>query len=129
MMEECYGGEKTNIKQAMHSLCNRRFVSVYIGRMCIGVVMMEECHGGEWYIANAVVDSRARSKGLGKYMALAAMRLAFQHTKKLSLGAELEEITDPETGEKDFVPREKSGAYRFWKRLQFRNVNQKEYDR
>lgn len=126
-----YDGEKTIIKKKMWTLKRRMFVSVYCGRICVGVVMMHNLKKkGCWNIANAVIDKRARRKGLGKFLAKAAMRIAFTtNCKKMYLGAELLEYDDPVTGEEKIQRPKESGACRFWKSLGYRQVTMKEYEK
>ena len=53
-----------------------------------------------FFLANAVVDKRARSRGLGRQMAQICMRAAFTtDCHAMYLGAELTESDCPETGE------------------------------
>lgn len=122
-----YTGEVTYIKKSMWKLKSRRFVSVYCGRICIGVIMMNILKDGSWNLANAVVDKRARGKGLGKLVAQAALRSAFTvGAKKMYLGAELNEVENSDGTTREETPKE-SGAFRFWNKLHFKRIGMKEY--
>merc|ERR1711964_79025 len=124
-----YDGEKTYIKSNMWRLKSRKFVSIYCGRICVGVIMMNTLKKGTWNIANAVIDKRARRMGLGKLLANVALRSAFTTgCEKMYLGAELTEV---ENKEGDWVPQKpsQSGAVKFWKNLKFRQIPKKEYNR
>jgi GNAT superfamily N-acetyltransferase len=124
-----YDGEKTYIKKNMWKLGSRRFVSVYCGRICVGVIMMNILKDGSWQIANAVVDKRARGKGLGKLVAQVALRSAFTvGAKRVYLGAELNQVENGDGTTREQKPKE-SGAFRFWSNLRFRRIGMKEYSK
>jgi GNAT superfamily N-acetyltransferase len=128
-----YDGEKTNIKKKMWTLKDRTFVSIYCGRICVGVIMMNTLNYKRkncYHISNAVVDKRARSRGLGRQMAQICMRAAFTtDCHAMYLGAELSESDCPETGETIIQKPNESGAVKFWKRLKFRRIPMKEYEK
>merc|ERR1711939_209930 len=115
----------------MHKLSTRTFVSAYVGRICVGVLMLNKFpkRGGKWEIANAVVDPRARKMGLGKHLATLSMQLAFREgCKELILGAELLESQHPETGKKIFQKKKDSGAYLFWRhKMGFKQMPMQDY--
>jgi len=128
-----YDGEKTIIKKKMWTLKDRTFVSVYCGRICVGVIMMNTLKFKRkncYHISNAVVDKRARSRGLGRQMAQICMRAAFTtDCHAMYLGAELTESDCPETGETIIQKPNESGAVKFWKRMKFRRISMKEYEK
>lgn len=128
-----YDGEKTTIKKKMWTLKDRTFVSVYCGRICVGVIMMNTLKHKRkkcYHISNAVVDKRARRKGLGRQMAHICMRAAFTtDCEAMYLGAELTESDCPVTGKTIIQKPSESGAVKFWKRLNFRRISMKEYEK
>jgi GNAT superfamily N-acetyltransferase len=128
-----YDGEKTIIKKKMWTLKEGTFVSVYCGRICVGVIMMNTLKFKRkncYHISNAVVDKRARSRGLGRQMAQICMRAAFTtDCHAMYLGAELTESDCPETGETIIQKPSESGAVRFWKKLKFRRISMREYEK
>lgn len=128
-----YDGEKTTIKKKMWTLKDRTFVSVYAGRICLGVIMMHTLKHKRkfcYHISNAVVDKRARRRGLGRLMAHIAMRAAFTtDCDAMYLGAELVEHDDPITGETITETPKQSGAVKFWKRMRFRRIPMREYEK
>jgi len=135
LLTRTYDGEKTFIKKNMHTLKTRTFVSAYCGRICIGTIMLNQLPGrlsrkkGRWHIANAVVDKRARRCGLGKNMADIALRSAFINgCREVYLGAALEEEDDSDPYNIIYQMPKESGAYRFWKRLNFKPVPMKRYN-
>jgi len=124
--------EKTDIRNSMWRLSTRTFVSIYIGRICIGAVMMRILNKRtklRWEICNAVVDEDVRGGGLGKLLAELAIRMAWNDgAKEIYLGAELEESRD-EYGKKVFETVQQSGAARFWGRMGFKRIPLKDYNR
>jgi len=128
-----YDGEKTTIKKKMWTLKDRTFVSAYCGRICVGVIMMNTLKHKRkncYHISNAVVDKRARSRGLGRQLAHICMRAAFTtdcHT--MYLGAELTESDCPKTGKTIIQKPKESGAVKFWQRLKFRRISMKDYEK
>eukprot|EP00494_Astrolonche_serrata_P023213 UN23471 len=126
-----FDGEKTLIKKYMWKLKGRSFVSLYCGRICVGTIMLNILNDEKWELVNAVVDKRARRRGLGKLLAQCAMHLAFNNNcKELVLGAELLEIQDPVTKKFNYQDPKDSGAARFWKnKMKFKQISLKEYNK
>jgi len=82
-----------------------------------------------YHISNAVVDKRARSRGLGRQMANVCLRAAFTtDCHSMYLGAELVESDCPETGRTIIQKPSESGAVKFWKRMKFRRISMREYE-
>ena len=78
--------EKTDIRNSMWKLSTRTFVSIYVGRICIGAVMMRIMNKRtklRWEICNAVVDEDVRGCGLGKILAELAVRMAWNDGAKV----------------------------------------------
>ena len=70
----------------MWKLSTRTFVSIYVGRICIGAVMMRIMNKRtklRWEICNAVVDEDVRGCGLGKILAELAVRMAWNDGAKV----------------------------------------------
>jgi GNAT superfamily N-acetyltransferase len=127
-----FDGELSYVKKTMWSLKSRAFVSFYCGRICVATLMMENFRKRlkVWSIANAVVDKRARRKGLGRYLAWSAINLALaKGANSIYLGAQLDELDDTDEDEIMYEKPKNSATVKFWKKLNFKKVPQKEYNR
>jgi GNAT superfamily N-acetyltransferase len=126
-----YDGELTEIKSKMWPLHSRTFVSLYSGRICVAALVMNKKKRGDiWHVGHAVVDKRARRKGLGKFIANCAMRVAFAHgCKQLYLGAELIEVNDDKIHDIEYSNPNETPAVLFWRKMRFKKCPHKEYNK
>jgi len=123
--------EKSKIRKEFWSLKERTFVSIYSGRICIGVILFRRLNKkkGIWVLSNAVIHDDIQGCGLGSKLTQCALRFAFANgCRTLYLEAACAQKKHRD-GTITYAKPQNSGAFRFWSKMKFRRITWREYNK
>jgi len=131
LLTKLWAGESGKIKRHMHKVKNRTFVSIYLGRKCVGTIFFIRLNKSQevWSLSHAIIHPSIRGKGIGTDLAHLGIKFAFKNgCSKLYLAAQCSHKRYDDEKEKNiYESKEESGAYRFWKKLSFKYVSHHEF--